>query len=92
MERGREDRGRAGASPTSQSSQLTSQAVPLYGTDGHIRPLHDIREDIILLAVASNPGRIDDAARQLRIGTTTLYRWARSHSSGRRRSSIKPIS
>ena len=51
-----------------------SGAVPLYTTEGHLRPLDEIEADVIRLAINHYRGRMSEVARRLGIGRSTLYR------------------
>jgi DNA-binding NtrC family response regulator len=42
--------------------------------DGHVRPLTEIEEEMILLAIDHYGGRMAEVARRLGIGRSTLYR------------------
>ncbi len=48
--------------------------VPLYTSDGNLRPLDDIEGDVIRLAISHYRGRMTEVARRLGIGRSTLYR------------------
>lgn len=48
--------------------------VLLFGEDGHLRPLRDIEQDVIRLAIGMYGGRMSEVARRLGIGRSTLYR------------------
>lgn len=49
-------------------------AVELFTAAGDIRRLHDIRKDILALAMSYYCGRTSEVARALGIGRSTLYR------------------
>jgi DNA-binding NtrC family response regulator len=49
-------------------------AVPLYTSDGNLRPLEQIEGDVIRLAIGHYRGRMTEVARRLGIGRSTLYR------------------
>ncbi|ATE66001.1 sigma-54-dependent transcriptional regulator [Rhizorhabdus dicambivorans] len=49
-------------------------SFPLFGPDGHVRPIEDIEADLIRLAIGHYRGRMTEVARRLRIGRSTLYR------------------
>lgn len=48
--------------------------VRLFEEDGHIRPMLEIKADIISAALRMNGGSLAKTAQTLRIGRTTLYR------------------
>jgi DNA-binding NtrC family response regulator len=48
--------------------------IPLFMTDGHVRPLEDIEADVIRLAISHYRGRMTEIARRLDIGRSTLHR------------------
>ena len=50
------------------------RAVPLFGPDGHVRPMEEIEADMIRLAIGHYHGRMTEVARRLQIGRSTLYR------------------
>lgn len=49
-------------------------ALPLIGTDGHVRPLADVESETIRFAISRYGGNLSEAARRLGIGRSTLYR------------------
>lgn len=49
-------------------------SLPLFGPDGHVRPIEEIEADLIRLAIGHYRGRMTEVARRLRIGRSTLYR------------------
>ena len=54
------------------ASQIRS--VPLFGPDGHVRPMEEIEAELIRLAIGHYRGRMTEVARRLQIGRSTLYR------------------
>lgn len=67
--------------PVAAASNFASSApapvptsLPLFGPDGHVRPIEDIEADLIRLAIGHYRGRMTEVARRLRIGRSTLYR------------------
>jgi DNA-binding NtrC family response regulator len=50
------------------------RSVPLFGPDGHVRPMEEIEADLIRLAIGHYRGRMTEVARRLQIGRSTLYR------------------
>ena len=63
-----------GPSPQSDSDALGLPSVPLFGPDGHVRPMEAIEADLIRLAIGHYHGRMTEVARRLQIGRSTLYR------------------
>jgi DNA-binding NtrC family response regulator len=59
--------------PTIPTAQQI-RSVPLFGPDGHVRPMEDIEADLIRLAIGHYRGRMTEVARRLQIGRSTLYR------------------
>lgn len=55
------------------SADVDSDGIEAF-KDGHIRPLHLIEVDAILLALAHYDNNVAKAARRLGIGRSTLYR------------------
>ncbi len=49
-------------------------SLPLFGPDGHVRPIDEVEADLIRLAIGHYRGRMTEVARRLRIGRSTLYR------------------
>lgn len=66
--------------PVASASFATSMplpvptSLPLFGPDGHVRPIEEIEADLIRLAIGHYRGRMTEVARRLRIGRSTLYR------------------
>ncbi|MDF2234510.1 helix-turn-helix domain-containing protein [Albimonas sp. CAU 1670] len=52
----------------------TEAALPLVGTDGHVRSLDEIESETICFAISRYGGNLSEAARRLGIGRSTLYR------------------
>src|SRR4051794_21418307 len=48
--------------------------IPLFESDGNLRPLEAIEADVIRLAIGHYRGRMTEVARRLGIGRSTLYR------------------
>lgn len=46
----------------------------LFRNDGHIRPLSEIEDDLLRLALVKNGGCVSKAAAELHIGRSTFYR------------------
>jgi DNA-binding NtrC family response regulator len=53
---------------------VSGDAMPLVGTDGHVRPMEALEADAIRFAIDRYRGRMTEVARRLRIGRSTLYR------------------
>jgi DNA-binding NtrC family response regulator len=51
--------------------------VPAYDVGGHIRPLEEVENDLIRLAIRKYNGQMSEVARRLGIGRSTLYRKVR---------------
>ena len=51
-----------------------TDALPLIGTDGHVRPMETVEADTIRFAIDRYRGRMTEVARRLKIGRSTLYR------------------
>ena len=49
-------------------------AITIFDDDGNIRPLEEIEEDLIRLAIGHYRGRMTEVAKRLGIGRSTLYR------------------
>jgi DNA-binding NtrC family response regulator len=62
---------RAAISPSHEQER---PLMPLLGSDGEFRKLHDIREEVRVYALARHGGNVAKAAVALGIGRTTLYR------------------
>ena len=67
------------SSPTNETRKLAKSQDPLsrvelFTHDNHLRPLAEIEEDIIKLAIGHYRGRMSEVARHLAIGRSTLYR------------------
>jgi DNA-binding NtrC family response regulator len=52
----------------------SGDALPLLGTDGHVRPLEAMEAEAIRFAIDRYRGRMTEVARRLKIGRSTLYR------------------
>jgi DNA-binding NtrC family response regulator len=52
----------------------SGDALPLLGTDGHVRPMDSIETEAIRFAIDRYRGRMTEVARRLGIGRSTLYR------------------
>ena len=57
-----------------QERPSTQRAVPLLDAGGDVRPLDDIVRDVVRCALA-HTGSVSDAARLLRVGRSSIYRW-----------------
>ena len=71
----------AGPDAANDDAPVSANAVPrldggfpLFGPDGHVRPIEEIEADLIRLAIGHYRGRMTEVARRLRIGRSTLYR------------------
>src|SRR5262249_19280542 len=51
-----------------------ADALPLIGTDGHVRPIEELEASVIRFAIAHYRGRMTEVSRRLGIGRSTLYR------------------
>jgi DNA-binding NtrC family response regulator len=60
--------------PVAAAAAHLDGSFPLFGPDGHVRPIEDIEADLIRLAIGHYRGRMTEVARRLRIGRSTLYR------------------
>jgi DNA-binding NtrC family response regulator len=49
-------------------------SLPLFDSEGHIRPLEDVEAEVIRFAINHYRGQMSEVARRLRIGRSTLYR------------------
>jgi DNA-binding NtrC family response regulator len=56
------------------SHGVAGDALPLLGTDGHVRPMDAIETEAIRFAIDRYRGRMTEVARRLGIGRSTLYR------------------
>ena len=63
-----------GPSPPPANGAYQIPSVPLFGPDGHVRPMEAIEADLIRLAIGHYHGRMTEVARRLQIGRSTLYR------------------
>src|SRR5690606_29063794 len=59
---------------TAPAHHVAGDALPLVGTDGHVRPMEMLEADAIRFAIDRYRGRMTEVARRLRIGRSTLYR------------------
>jgi len=53
---------------------VSGDALPLLGTDGHVRPMETVETEAIRFAIDRYRGRMTEVARRLGIGRSTLYR------------------
>jgi transcriptional regulator of acetoin/glycerol metabolism len=58
-------------------------------TEGEVRPLEEIEKEYILAALQKNPGNQTRTAKQLGIGSATLYRKLKAYGSRGTRASRK---
>ena len=49
-------------------------AFSLFTEDGHIRPLQEIEDEVIRVAMNRYGGQMSETARRLKIGRSTMYR------------------
>lgn len=66
----------AGEAPAAEAPRMSAggHSVPLFGPDGHVRPMEDVEADMIRFAIGHYRGRMTEVARRLHIGRSTLYR------------------
>ena len=50
------------------------ESIPVINSDGTIRSIKDVEEDLIRLALMKSNGRVAKISRQLGISRSTLYR------------------
>lgn len=55
----------------------TPYVIPALGVNGSLRPLQEIEDDMIRLALERHNGQMSEVARRLGIGRSTLYRKVR---------------
>ena len=67
------------------NQQDRATAVPILSEDGQLRPLVEIEDDILRLAISHQSGSVTKAARLLGIGRSTLYRRISGLCGGERR-------
>jgi DNA-binding NtrC family response regulator len=48
--------------------------IKVLAENGNVRPLEEIERDVIRLALSKSGGCVTTAAKQLRMGRSTLYR------------------
>ena len=60
--------------PISLPSAAAARAIPAFETNGTIRSLKDIEDDMIRIALDRYNGHMSEIARRLGIGRSTLYR------------------
>ncbi|MBM3505257.1 MAG: sigma-54-dependent Fis family transcriptional regulator [Alphaproteobacteria bacterium] len=70
----------SGAAPsmaTAAGVAPTPYVIPALGVNGSLRPLQEIEDDMIRLALERHNGQMSEVARRLGIGRSTLYRKVR---------------
>ncbi|RXF73279.1 sigma-54-dependent transcriptional regulator [Hansschlegelia zhihuaiae] len=55
-------------------TKLDAPALPLFASDGRLRPLDELERDAIRYAIRHLDGQMTEVARRLGIGRSTLYR------------------
>jgi DNA-binding NtrC family response regulator len=59
---------------TAPGNHASGDALPLVGSDGHVRPMEMLEAEAIRFAIDRYRGRMTEVARRLKIGRSTLYR------------------
>jgi two-component system, NtrC family, response regulator HydG len=70
--------------------ETVRRAVPLPSLDGPVRPLNEIEQDYILAVLDLNDGNQARTARELGIGSATLYRKLKSYAAGKKAAAAGP--